>query len=127
MKKPTSIAQKCAYERQRRPERPSPQLPDDKEGKRGRRHHRAGDRDAIGVGQGVGRTEQQHQPQDSEQEHAGDAGDENLPLLSGGGVDDFEPRQQSELDRLAGQRIGAGDDSLARDHGRGGRQKNERH
>ena len=48
------------------------------------------------------------------------------PSWVGGGVDDFEARQQSELDRLAGERIGAGDDGLACDHGRGGRQKDER-
>jgi len=36
--------------------------------------HRARDRDAVGVGQGVGRTEQQHQRQDPQQEDAGDAG-----------------------------------------------------
>ena len=42
------------------------------------------------------------------------------------GVADFEARQQAELDRLPRQRIGAGDHGLARDHGRGGRQRDHR-
>ena len=37
-----------------------------------------------------------------------------------------KPRQQPELDRLLGQRIGAGDDRLAGDHGGGGRQHDHR-
>ena len=41
-------------------------------------------------------------------------------------VPDFEPRQQAELDRLTGQRIGAGDDGLARDHGRRRRERHHR-
>ena len=39
---------------------------------------------------------------------------------------DFEARQQAELDRLSRERIGAGDDCLARDHGRGGREQHHR-
>ena len=42
------------------------------------------------------------------------------------GVADFQARQQAELDRLAGQRIGAGDHRLARDHGRDRRQHHHR-
>ena len=118
--------EKYAGERQRRPERPSPQLPDDEEGERGVDDHRAGDRDAVSVAERFGGAEQEHQREDSDQDDAVDAGNENLPLLGGGGVDDFKPRQQPELDRLAGQRKGAGDDGLAGDDCRRGRQKDER-
>ena len=42
------------------------------------------------------------------------------------GVTDLEPRQQAELDRLLGDRIGAGDHRLAGDHGGDGRQPHHR-
>ncbi len=40
---------------------------------------------------------------------------------------DLEPREQAELDRLAGERIGSGDDRLAGDDRRRRRQKDHRH
>ena len=119
--------QEPADQRERAPERPAPELPDDEEGERGRRHHGAGDRDAVGVREIVRRAEEQHQRQDAEQQHPVDPGDEDLPLLGRGGVHDLEPRQQAELDGLAGERVGAGDHRLAGDDGRRRREQDQRH
>ena len=124
---PDVDGQESADERKRAPERPAPELPDDEEGERRRRHHGAGDRDAVGVRELVRRAEEQHQRQHAEQQHAVDPRYEDLSLLGRGGVHDLEPRQQAELDRLAGERVGAGDDRLAGDHRRGRRQKDQRH
>ena len=127
MKKPTSIERKAQTRASARPERPAPKLPDDEEGERGRRDHRARNRDAVSVGERVRGAEQQHQRQHAEQQNAVHARDEDLAFLGVGGVDDLEPRQKTELDRLAGERIGAGDHRLARDDGGGGRQDDQRH
>jgi len=51
---------------------------------------------------------------------------EDLSDLRLRGVADFQARQKTELDRLPGERIGAGDDRLACDHGRGGREHDHR-
>ena len=47
--------------------------------------------------------------------------------MRGRGVQDGEPRQQAELDRLMHQRIGAGDHRLAGDHRRRGGEHDHRH
>ncbi|MHC2242035.1 hypothetical protein ACVJH7_001342 [Bradyrhizobium elkanii] len=49
-----------------------------------------------------------------------------MPGMGLRGVADLEARQEPELHRLADQRIGAGDDRLARDHRRGGGEPDQR-
>ena len=60
------------------------------------------------------------------EQHRVDARNVDLARLRRRGVEDREPRQQAELDRLPHQRIGAGDHRLAGDHGRRGRQHDHR-
>ena len=108
------------------PGRPSPQLPDHDEAQHAVDHHGGGDRDAIGGGKRIRGVEQADQQHDAEQQRGVDARNVDLPGIFRRGVHDGEPRQEAELDRLAHQRIGAGDDGLARDHGRGGGEHDQR-
>ena len=66
------------------------------------------------------------QQQHADQQRRVDARQIDLPGIFRRGVHDGEPRQQAELDRLPHQRIGAGDDGLAGDHGGGGGEHDER-
>ena len=104
-----------------------PQLPDHDEGQHAVDHHGGGDRDAVGGGERARRAEH-HRPAAARRRsrHAVDARNVDLAGLRRRGVQDREPRQQAELDRLMHQRIGAGDHGLARDHGGGGRQHDHR-
>ena len=108
------------------PERPAPQFPDDDEGERRRHHHRARHRDAIGRGERARILEQRHQQQDADQQKPVDARDVDLAFLRLRGVQDQHARQEAKLDRLAGEREGAGDHRLAGDHGGHRRQDDQR-
>ena len=105
------------------PERPAPAPPDHEEGQHGGDHHRAGDGDAVGVRQRAGRLERRPPgralPAAAAQLIRGHV---DLALLGLGGPADLHARQEAELDRLLGQREGAGDHGLAGDDGREGRQ-----
>ena len=98
----------------------------DHEGHHGGDHHGAGDGDAVGRGERARRAEQRHQQQHADQQQRVDARHIDLPEQRFRGVADFQPRQQAELDRLPGERIGAGDDRLAGDHGGGGGKQHHR-
>ena len=63
-------------------------------------HHRAGDGDAIGVGERVRGLEQEHEQQHADQHQAVDARHEDLPLGRLRRVLDLHAGQQAELDRL---------------------------
>ncbi len=90
-------------------------------------HHGGGDGDAVGGGERA-RGAEQPRPAAARRPAGArvHARDVDLPGMRRRGVQDREPRQQAELDRLVRQRIGAGDHGLARDHGRGGRQHDHR-
>ena len=98
--------------------RPVPHLPDHDEGHDAGDHHGAGHGDAVGGGQRARRAEHQHQQQHADEQDEVDPRHVDLAVVRFRGVADLEPRQQPELDRLLAERIGAGDDGLARDHGR---------
>ena len=89
-------------------------------------HHGGGDRDAVGRGERARGAEQADQQQHADQQRGVDARHIDLAGHSRRGVQDGEPRQQAELDRLPHQRIGAGDHRLARDHGGGGGEHDHR-
>ena len=55
-----------------------------------------------------------------------DERDIDLADLAAFGMNDVHARQKAEMDRLLGQRIGAGDDRLGGDHGRDRRQDDKR-
>ena len=55
-----------------------------------------------------------------------DEGDVDLADLAAFGMDHLHARQKTETDGLLRHRIGAGDDRLRSDHGRDGREKDER-
>ena len=88
--------------------------------------HRAGDGDAIGRGK-VGRgAEGQHQQDDHDHQRPVD--DRDVDLAGGrlAGVGDPEARHEAQLDGLLRHREGAGNDRLAGDDRRHGRQQHER-
>ena len=109
-----------------RERRPAPHPPDHDEGHHAGDDHGAGDGDAVSRRQRARRAEQRHQQQHADQQQRIDPRHENLAGRLRRGVAHFEPRQETELDRLAGQRIGAGDHRLARDHGGDRRQHHHR-
>ncbi len=104
------------------PQRPMPELPDHDDGEQAVHHHGGGDRNPIGRRERTRGAEQPDQQQDADQQGAGDARDIDLPRLRRRGVENGQPRQQTEVDRLVDQRIGAGDHGLARDDRRSGRE-----
>ena len=114
------------HQQRRLPDRPLPQLPDHDEAQHAVDHHGGGDRDAVGGGERARGVEQADQQQHADQQRGVDARQIDLPGIFRRGVHDGEPRQQAELDRLPHQRIGAGDDGLAGDHGGGGGQHDQR-
>ena len=108
-------------------EPPLPQLPDHDERQQPVDHH-GGRRPRCRRRRRARSTmrNMQHQQQHADQQQRVDARDVDLPVLRRRGVADLEARQQAELDRLLGERIGAGDHRLAGDHGRGGREHDHR-
>ena len=70
----------------------------------------------------TGGPEQADQQQHTDEQNRIDARYVDLSCLRCGGVQDRDPRQHAELDRLPDQRIGTGDDGLAGNHGGRGRQ-----
>ena len=108
------------------PPRPVPQLPDDDEAEQPVHHHGGRDRDAIGGGERARGAEQADQQQHADQQRHRHARNVDLAGLRCRGVQDRQPRQQAELDRLMHQRIGAGDHRLAGDHRRRRRQHDHR-
>ena len=88
--------------------------------------HRAGDRDAVGVGQVVRRPESEHERDAGEHEQPVHLGDVDLPLRLAGGVDDGHARQVAELNGLPGQRERARDQRLRRHHRRERREHHHR-
>ena len=106
---------------------PVPELPDHHEAHDAVGHHGGGDGDAVGRGEPARGAEQADQQQYADQQHDVDARQIDLPGMALGGVAHLEARQEPELDGLAHQREGAGDDGLARDHGRRGGEPDQRH
>ena len=95
--------------------RPVPAMPHDDIGEAGRDDHRAGHRDAVGRRHRRRGAELDHQHQHADQQQPVDRRQVDLPGIIGRGLADAQARQQPELDRLLGQRIGAGDHRLAGD------------
>ena len=88
--------------------------------------HRAGHRDAIGCGEVGAFTEAEHEQDHEQHQRPVDQGHIDL---SGGffaGEGDTQARHQPKLDRLLNDRISAGDDRLAGDHGGPGGEDNQR-
>ncbi len=113
-------------DQRRLPQRPLPVAPDDEEGEQRVDDHRRRDRDAVGGGEVRRRTEGEDDEQHADEQHPVDARQIDLTGHRFRRVDDAEARQQTELDRLARQREGAGDDGLAGDDGGDGRQDHHR-
>ncbi|MET4792977.1 hypothetical protein ABIF64_005155 [Bradyrhizobium japonicum] len=105
---------------------PVPQFPDHDETHDAVGDHGGGDRDAVGRSQIAGGVEQQHQQHHADQQQPVHTRQIDLAGMGLGGVAHLEARQETKLHRLIDQRIGAGDHSLARDHGRRGRKSNQR-
>ena len=105
---------------------PLPEIAGHVEEQHRRDGHRAGHRDAVGVGQRARLAEAEHQRHAGHHQQPVHLGDVDLPLGLAGGVDDGDARQVAELNRLAGERVGARDERLRRHHGRQGRQDHHR-
>ena len=71
-------------------------------------------------------TEQADKQKHSDEEQHVDPRHEDLAVMRLRGVAYFEPRQKTELDRLPGEGICAGNDGLACDHRRDRRQTHHR-
>jgi hypothetical protein len=89
-------------------------------------HHRAGHGDTIGGRQRIRAAEADDQEDDAEEQQHVDRRHEDLPGVGFRGEEDFHARQEAEVDALADQREGAGDDRLAGDDGGGGREDDDR-
>ena len=110
------------HDEQRQPQRPAPVFPDHGDGHRGGHHHGACHRDAIGGGERARRLEEDDENDDARQQQPVDLRQVGLARMRLGGEADFHARQQAQLDRLLGQRKGAGDHRLGCDDGCRGRQ-----
>jgi len=98
----------------------APNPEDDKAHDQRRQHHGRGHREAEGGGQCGRGPESQDEADHGHTEQRVDGRGKDLPTLRRGGVDDRQPRQVAELNRLLRDGKGAGDGGLAGDYRRGG-------
>src|SRR5262249_24285919 len=82
-----------------------PQFPYDDEAQQSVDHHGGRNGNAVGGSQGARAAEQRHQQQHADEKCGVDARDVDLSGIFGGSVQDCQPRQEPELDRLAYERI----------------------
>ena len=108
------------------PQRVAPQVAHDEEGEQRVDQHRRRDRDAIGAGEARGGAEAHHRRHHRRAQHPVHARDVDLAELARRGVDDVHARQEAELHRLVGDRVGARDHRLRSDHGSGGGERHHR-
>ena len=87
---------------------------------------RARDGDAVGRGQGVAAAEGEDQDQHADEQGGVDLRHVDLPLLRGARMGDRHAGQEVHLHALPRNGIGAGDQSLAGDHGGGGGEHDQR-
>ena len=92
----------------------------------GRDRHQQRHRNAESAGERLGGAEADHCDQRPGGERPVHERHVDLADLGAGGVHDVHAREEPELDRLLGERIGAGDDRLRRDHGRERGEGNQR-
>ena len=111
-KKARSIDEKHSRHGRRGPERPLPPFGRDHVQQHRRDDHRHRDGDAVGRGQRARRFEADDDQDRADGEGGVDLRDVDLSHLVRRGVLDVETRRISELDRLPGQREGAGDQCL---------------
>ena len=118
--------EQAAAAEQHQPQRLPPLVADDVEEQQRRDRDRAGDRHAERERERDRALEGEDEREHGDHQHPVDPRHVDLPDRLGRGVRDPQPRQVAELDRLVGDREGAGDDRLRRDDGGRGGEEDQR-
>ena len=113
-------------DREDEPQRFLPLLVDDVEEQQRGARDRAGDGNAVGVGERGRAAEREHEREHGDEQRPVDPRDVDLADPRLRGVLDPQPRQVAELGGLLGERERAGDDRLRGDDGRGGGEDHHR-